>query len=553
VVFAPDQPFPKTRGHVVRSKDWNDAVTELLRLDAAKVNKAGDAMTGPLTVAGNVGIGATSPQRPLQIGGDDVVGVGFGTSDASPNAGYVRWGDNTGWKLHFGSSREAPGGVLNTGTAGVLMTLQDNGRVGIGTMTPGTRLHVHNGRLRISESDGAGGSGALELSNGARVNHVFTDGLTGHLHLRTDSADHHVVLQTGGTQGNVGIRTQTPSQAMEVNGGLRVQGPITFPKTTDGDAELANYQGGFLDTSAGTVRLRMGHQPLDAPVPTYGFGVGHSSTFRFFSGIVTAFQTKFSVNQNGDATVAGNLRVSGNLSVGGTKTGYVADNFINGVGDTIEQGDVLVIGSTDASHYSGMDNNIPLIEADLTDTAYDSRVCGIVASVVTENELPYVEETRAPSLEDVAREVDATEAAVRRAVELGVNPFEVEGTGSGGRVLVDDVETAAEDSEASSAGGLDAYLNPLAQFAGEVTPDSDATKIEDQQMGRMVTLGAFAHCKADADIAPISAGDLLTTSPTRGHAQKVLEPEKASGATIGKALASLDKGKGKISVLVMLQ
>ena len=51
----------------------------------------------------------------------------------------------------------------------------------------------------------------------------------------------------------------------------------------------------------------------------------------------------------------------------------------------------------------------------------------------------------------------------------------------------------------------------------------------------MVTLGAFAHCKVDADIAPIQVGDLLTTSPTKGHAQKVLDPQKAVGAIIGKA------------------
>jgi len=69
----------------------------------------------------------------------------------------------------------------------------------------------------------------------------------------------------------------------------------------------------------------------------------------------------------------------------------------------------------------------------------------------------------------------------------------------------------------------------------------------------MVTLGAFAHCKVDADIAPIKVGDLLTTSPTRGHAQKVLDPSQAFGAIVGKALGSLEKGKGKIPVLVMLQ
>ncbi len=96
-------------------------------------------------------------------------------------------------------------------------------------------------------------------------------------------------------------------------------------------------------------------------------------------------------------------------------------------------------------------------------------------------------------------------------------------------------------------------MNPLVKFAGELTPESDVTKVKDRQMGRMVTLGAYAHCKVDADIAPISAGDLLTTSPTRGHAQKVLERGEAAGAIVGKALASLEGGRGKIPVLVMLQ
>ena len=41
------------------------------------------------------------------------------------------------------------------------------------------------------------------------------------------------------------------------------------------------------------------------------------------------------------------------------------------------------------------------------------------------------------------KEVDATEPAERRAEELGVELSEAEGTGSGGRVLVSDVEAAA--------------------------------------------------------------------------------------------------------------
>lgn len=45
--------------------------------------------------------------------------------------------------------------------------------------------------------------------------------------------------------------------------------------------------------------------------------------------------------------------------------------------------------------------------------------------------------------EDPQEEPEVTDAARRRAEELGVDPTGVEGTGSGGRVLVKDVEAAA--------------------------------------------------------------------------------------------------------------
>ena len=50
----------------------------------------------------------------------------------------------------------------------------------------------------------------------------------------------------------------------------------------------------------------------------------------------------------------------------------------------------------------------------------------------------------------------------------------------------------------------------------------------------MVTLGAWAHCKVDADVAPIQVGDLLTTSATRGHAQRAEDRGAAVGAIVGR-------------------
>lgn len=47
------------------------------------------------------------------------------------------------------------------------------------------------------------------------------------------------------------------------------------------------------------------------------------------------------------------------------------------------------------------------------------------------------------SVEDHQEEPEVTDAAKRRAKELGVDPTSVKGTGSGGRVLVKDVEAAS--------------------------------------------------------------------------------------------------------------
>jgi cytoskeletal protein CcmA (bactofilin family) len=67
-----------------------------------------------------------------------------------------------------------------------------------------------------------------------------------------------------------------------------------------------------------------------------------------------------------------------------------------------------------------------------------------------------------------------------------------------------------------------------------------------------VALLGTVPCKVDADIAPIAKGDLLTTSPTPGYAQKVLDYTQAAGAIIGKAMGALEHGKGLISIVVML-
>src|SRR5207253_6647007 len=90
-------------------------------------------VVGNTGLIGNVGIGTTTPLRTVQVGGSIDSLFTLDPSNGSPNAGFIRFGDNTGWKFHIGRNRESSGGLLNNGTGGVLMTIQDNGRVGIGT------------------------------------------------------------------------------------------------------------------------------------------------------------------------------------------------------------------------------------------------------------------------------------------------------------------------------------------------------------------------------------------------------------------------------------
>lgn len=69
-----------------------------------------------------------------------------------------------------------------------------------------------------------------------------------------------------------------------------------------------------------------------------------------------------------------------------------------------------------------------------------------------------------------------------------------------------------------------------------------------------IALTGRVYCYVDADAGgPVAPGDMLTTSDTIGHAMKVQDHARATGAVIGKAMSSLESGRGLVLVLVNLQ
>ena len=262
--LTPDPPFPKARGDTIRSKDGNDAITEVQRLDTAKVNKTGDAITGSLTIAGHAGVGTATPEN--SEGWDRVLDV-LGTQHAKLSvrsaaiearvmAHTAFWGAPAGMvvgtqtdhALSFGTNRASR------------LTIDRTGLVGIGTQ-PQARLHVAGGQWDLSATEGdlKVGDANFRLKIG-----VATGGAgAGDVRIRAHGGSNRLALGAGTSdaltiQGaNVGIGIFTPSteDRLDVAGNVRIgtgTNPIritsawsNFPGGATNQAEISNDTGAF--------------------------------------------------------------------------------------------------------------------------------------------------------------------------------------------------------------------------------------------------------------------------------------------------------------------
>jgi hypothetical protein len=119
-----------------------------------------------------------------------------------------------------------------------------------------------------------------------------------------------------------------------------------------------------------------------------------------------------------------------------------------------------------------------------------------------------------------------------------------------GTVMVIDQDGALLRSERA----YDKKVAGIVSGAGDLSPAIVLDKQAQGQEQRVaIALVGKVYCKVDASYGAIDVGDLLTTSPTPGHAMRAEDALKAFGAVIGKALRPLRDGPGLIPVLVALQ
>jgi len=124
-------------------------------------------------------------------------------------------------------------------------------------------------------------------------------------------------------------------------------------------------------------------------------------------------------------------------------------------------------------------------------------------------------------------------------------------------VVIDDAGALGQSSRA-----YDKRVAGVVSGAGSFKPGivmdrarPDPEEVAAQFGGKRVSIALVGkvYCKVDAGYAPVEVGDLLTTSPTPGHAMRADDQTKAFGAVIGKALAPLASGTSLVPILVALQ
>jgi len=308
------------------------------------------ALTGATLVAtgsGNVGIGITAPYQALHVNGNILLdGLAAGYSQSATRG--IGYGSNSGAVSVDGfsgmdiQSVNAPAPYngnysqnlrffthhYGSGTGGTpRMFIQYTGNVGIGTVSPASRLHVTGG----TDSNPTISIGTINTSTGnAEID--FYSGTAGSYngfslkYTKTSTIDRFGFIDGGGVEsfvvlngGNVGIGTVTPTDKLSVSGstnaalGVRI---LNSTNNTAANSYLAVGPAGSslniisyptnASTRAGTVFLN-----TDSGVPNGILITTDAGPIRFSSASTTGSQMY--------------LSTSGNLGLANTSPSYILD------------------------------------------------------------------------------------------------------------------------------------------------------------------------------------------------------------------------------------
>jgi hypothetical protein len=302
---------------------------------------------------GNVGIGTADPRSTFHIHGSYANDGAHGFMlDAADDGDHP---ENYNLRIDpFVIGDSAVGFQFKTksiaGGANIPLTFDNIGRVGVGTTSPGSLLHVNGtgasaintGNLVRIQASGTTNWGSLNFTDGVTAN-AYIGYMTGSssatrlLGFSNNSSISQMVLDGNG---NVGIGTTTPSAKLDIAGDAHVSGNLTI----SGTLNAANYSFGSGTTSF------VGNVGIGTTSPSSNLQIaanGTVSTFQLGNNADshTSLQIQTSADTNGYSLLQsiksqnssyGILALNpggGNVGIGNTAPAYLLDvgsNTLNG-------------------------------------------------------------------------------------------------------------------------------------------------------------------------------------------------------------------------------
>jgi hypothetical protein len=172
-----------------------------------------------ITGTGNVGIGITSPNAPLQFSNSTANRKVVLYETANNDHQYYGIGINSGvfrYQVDGTSSNHIFYAGTSASASNELMRITGLGNVGIGNNNPTASLQV---------SRGTGVNGTAAFNGTTHISH-FNYSTTEHTYIRGGKDGANVYINDVGTLGNVAIGNGTPTEKLHVFGNLRVSGTI---------------------------------------------------------------------------------------------------------------------------------------------------------------------------------------------------------------------------------------------------------------------------------------------------------------------------------------